>query len=195
MAHTSKAALEIALFESAHDWTAWLEANHAQSSVVWLRLAKKTAPLVSVSYAQALEVALCYGWIDGQKQTCDDDSWLQKFTPRAPKSLWSKVNREKALQLIASGQMRPAGRQEVERAQQDGRWEAAYDPASRAQVPEDFQAALNLNPAAQEFFAGLNSRNRYAMLFRIQTVKKAETRARRIEEFLSMLEKGEKIYP
>ena len=192
---SAKAALEVALFENAGEWAAWLEANHAQSSGLWLKLAKKGGPFVSVSGAQALEIALCYGWIDGQGKTCDDDSWLQKFTPRARKSLWSKVNREKATQLIERGQMRPAGLQEIERAQQDGRWDAAYDPASRAQVPQDFQAKLDENPAAQEFFARLNSRNRYAMLFRLQTAKKAETRAKHIEKFLSMLEKGEAIYP
>lgn len=192
---TAKSELEILLFEDAGKWLAWLEANHATSRGVWLRLAKKASTLESVSYAEALEVALCFGWIDGQKKTYDADSWLQKFTPRASKSLWSQVNREKALQLIESGRMRPAGLHEVERARQDGRWEAAYQPASVAEVPDDFAAQLDSHPAAKEFFATLNKANRYAILFRIQTAKKAETRAKRIEQFIAMLEKGEKIHP
>ena len=187
--------LDVLLFENEGEWLAWLETNHASSSGVWLRLAKKNATLCSVSYAQALEVALCFGWIDGQKKTFDSNFWLQKFTPRARKSLWSKVNRDKANALSESGQMRPAGLREVERAKEDGRWEAAYDPASQAEVPEDFEAQLDAHPKAREFFDGLNKQNRYAILFRLQTAKKPETRAKRMEGFVSMLEKGEKIYP
>ncbi|HET9223725.1 MAG TPA: YdeI/OmpD-associated family protein, partial [Roseiflexaceae bacterium] len=139
--------------------------------------------------------ALCYGWIDGQKKSHDEASWLQKFTPRGAKSIWSKVNREKALSLIESGQMQPAGLAAVESAKQDGRWEAAYDSQSAAGVPDDLQAELDRNPTAKAFFSTLNSRNRYAILFRIQTAKKAETRAKRIQEFVGMLERHEKLYP
>ena len=185
----------IVLFEAQEAWAVWLEENHASSSGLWLRLAKKAADLESLSYAEALEVALCYGWIDGQKKSYDESSWLQKFTPRRARSIWSKINREKAEALIASGRMKAAGREAVESAKQDGRWEAAYDSPSNATVPDDFQAELDKNAEAKAFFATLNSTNRYAILFRIQTAKKAETRARRIEQFISMLEKKEKLYP
>lgn len=148
-----------------------------------------------MTYDEAVEVALCYGWIDGQKKSYDEKSWLQKFTPRGAKSIWSKINRAKAERLIESGQMKPAGLQAVESARQDGRWEAAYDSPSNATVPEDFQAALDRNAQAQVFFATLNKANRYAILFRVQTAKKAETRAKRIEQFISMLAKQEKLHP
>lgn len=186
---------ETLLFETSQDWLAWLEEHAASTCGVWLRFAKKASPLCSISYAQALEGALCYGWIDGQGKKLDEDSWIQKFTPRARKSLWSKVNRDKALALIESGAMKPTGLREVERAREDGRWDAAYDPSSQATVPEDFGARLDASPPAREFFDKLDSRNRYAMLFRLQTAKKPETRARRIEQFVAMLEKGEKIHP
>jgi uncharacterized protein YdeI (YjbR/CyaY-like superfamily) len=191
----SQAELPIILFEDQAAWAAWLEQNHADSRGLWLRHAKKAADLSSVSYAEALDTALCYGWIDGQKKSYDDSSWLQKWTPRGTKSIWSKINREKALKLIESGAMQPAGMTQVERAKQDGRWDAAYDSHSTATVPDDFQAALDSNPEAKAFFATLNSTNRYAILFRIQTAKKAETRARRIGEFIGMLERKEKLYP
>jgi uncharacterized protein YdeI (YjbR/CyaY-like superfamily) len=191
----SQAELPIILFEDQAAWAAWLEQHHADSRGLWLRHAKKAADLSSVSYAEALDTALCYGWIDGQKKSYDDSSWLQKWTPRGAKSIWSKINREKALKLIDSGAMQPAGMAQVERAKQDGRWDAAYDSHSNATVPDDFQAALDSNPEAKAFFATLNSTNRYAILFRIQTAKKAETRARRIGEFIDMLERKEKLYP
>ena len=162
---------------------------------IWLKIARTSSALVSVSYAEALEIALIYGWIDGQKKSFDESAWLQKFTPRGDRSIWSKVNREKAEALIRTGRMQPAGLHAVEQAKQDGRWEAAYDSPSQAKVPEDFQAALEKNPAASDFFTTLNSRNCYAILHRIQTAKKAETRARRIEEFIEMLAKHEKLYP
>ena len=187
--------LPVLLFASPDEWRAWLHANHAESSGAWLRHAKKASDLQSVSYAEALDVALCYGWIDGQKKTYDESSWLQKWTPRGAKSIWSKINREKAEALITSGQMQPAGMAAVEKAKQDGRWEAAYDSASNATVPDDFQAALDSNAEASAFFATLNRQNRYAILFRIQTAKKAETRARRIKQFIQMLERHEKLYP
>jgi uncharacterized protein YdeI (YjbR/CyaY-like superfamily) len=186
--------LPVILFAQPSDWAAWLEAHHAAKGL-WLRIAKKGSGLQSVTYNEALEVALCYGWIDGQKQQWDDASWLQKFTPRSAKSIWSKINRDKAEALIASGRMQPAGLREVQRAQQDGRWEAAYDSQSKATVPADFQAALDSCPEAGAFFATLNSVNRYAILFRIQTAKKAETRAKRIEQFIEMLARHETIHP
>ena len=187
--------LEILFFESPADWLAWLEENHASACGVWLRLAKKASSLFSVTYAEGVEGALCYGWIDGQSKKYDADSWLQKFTPRAKRSLWSKINRDKALQLIQDGAMQPAGLREVERAREDGRWDAAYDSPSQAPVPLDLQARLDASPAASECFALLSSQNRYAILFRLQTAKRPETRARRIEQFIAMLEQGEKLYP
>lgn len=197
MASTSKTAkdLPMLLFAQPDDWATWLDQNHASSPGVWLQLAKKASGVQSISYAEALDVALCYGWIDGQKKSYDQSSWLQKFTPRGTKSIWSKVNREKALLLIDSGRMRPAGLAAVESARKDGRWDAAYDSQSAASVPDDLQAELDRNPAAKAFFATLNSRNRYAILFRIQTAKKAETRAKRIQEFVGMLERHETLYP
>jgi uncharacterized protein YdeI (YjbR/CyaY-like superfamily) len=187
--------LPVIQFEDQQTWAAWLDENHATSAGLWLRLAKKASGIPSVSYDQALEVALCYGWIDGQKKSDDQTWWLQKFTPRGAKSIWSKVNRQKAQKLIESGRMKPAGLEAIERAKQDGRWDAAYDSPSSATVPDDFQAALDKNAQAKAFFATLNSANRYAILFRIQTAKKAETRAKRIEQFIHMLENHEKLYP
>jgi uncharacterized protein YdeI (YjbR/CyaY-like superfamily) len=194
---TSKAQSElpIELFEDKRAWADWLERHHADSPGLWLRHAKKASALTSISYGEALDVALCYGWIDGQKKSYDDSSWLQKWTPRGPKSIWSKINRDKALKLIEDGLMQPAGMAAIERAKQDGRWDAAYDSSSTAIVPSDLQAALDHNPAAGEFFATLNKTNRYAILFRIQTAKKPETRAKRIEEFIAMLARHEKLYP
>jgi len=189
-----RAELPIELFEDQAAWTAWLEPHHADSPGLWLRHAKKGSGLASVSYDEALEVALCYGWIDGQKKSYDQSSWLQKWTPRGAKSIWSKINREKALKLIERGQMRPAGLAAVERAKHDGRWDAAYDSHSTATVPSDLQAALDNNAEASAFFATLNSTNRYAILFRIQTAKKPETRAKRIQEFIDMLARHEKLH-
>ncbi len=187
--------LPVLFFERQKDWAIWLNKNHATSSGVWLRLAKKASGIKSVTYDEALEVALCYGWIDGQKKSHDETSWLQKFTPRGPKSIWSKINTEKSLRLIESGQMKPAGLKAVESAKQDGRWDAAYAPQSKAVVPSDLQAELDRNVKAKAFFATLDSRNRYAILHRIHTAKKAETRAKRIGQFIRMLEKKEKLYP
>lgn len=181
-------------FETSQEWRAWLEAHHASEKGVWMRFAKKASELRSVSYAQALDEALCYGWIDGQVKKYDADSWIQKFTPRGKRSLWSKINREKVAALVASGQMQAAGSAEVERAQTDGRWEAAYDSPSNAEVPADFAEALEKNAAAKSFFETLNKGNRYAILWRIQTATKAETRAKRIAGLVEMLEKGERIH-
>jgi uncharacterized protein YdeI (YjbR/CyaY-like superfamily) len=186
--------LPILPFERQKDWAAWLDKNHAAASGVWLKLAKKASGIKSVTYDEALEVALCYGWIDGQRKSHDETSWLQKFTPRGPKSIWSKINTEKARRLIEKGQMKPAGLKAVESARRDGRWDAAYASQSQSVVPGDLQAELDRNAKAKAFFATLDSRNRYAILHRIHTAKKAETRAKRIEQFVLMLAKNEKIY-
>ena len=183
------------LFQNQKVWTAWLAKNHGKSFGVWLRLAKKASGLRSVSHSEALEVALCYGWIDAQTKSDDENAWLQKFTPRAKKSIWSKINRQKALALIEAGQMKPAGLEEIERAKKDGRWDAAYDSPRAATVPDDLQAALEGNARAKAFFSTLNGQNRYAILFRIQTAKKADTRARRIRQFVEMLAKNERLHP
>ena len=182
-------------FESKAKWTAWLEKHHDSSSGVWLKIAKKASGIRSVTYKEALDSALCYGWIDGQKGSFDDRYFVQKFTPRRSRSKWSKINRERALELIDSGEMRPAGLREVERAQADGRWEAAYDSPSRVTVPEDLERALDRNTTAKEFFATLTGVNRYAILYRIHDAKRPETRARRIEQFVAMLSRNEKPYP
>jgi uncharacterized protein YdeI (YjbR/CyaY-like superfamily) len=185
----------ILLFPHQNDWTAWLAANHAISPGVWLRLAKKGSPIKSLSYGEALEEALCYGWIDAQKKPESEHAWLQRFTPRRPKSIWSKVNREKATALIEAGRMQPPGLEQVERAKQDGRLDAAYDSPGNAEVPDDLQTALDRNARANAFFRTLDRANRYAILWRIQTVKKSETRVRRIRQFVEMLERHEKVHP
>lgn len=187
--------LPVMLFEHKKAWETWLDENHAVSSGIWLSIAKKASGVQSVSYDEALEVALCYGWIDGQKKTYDEISWLQKFTPRGAKSIWSKINTQKAEKLIERGLMKPAGLKAVESAKQDGRWQAAYDSFGKASIPDDFQSELDKNVSAKAFFATLNQQNRYAILFRIQTAKKPETRTKRIQQFIDMLEKNEKIYP
>ena len=184
----------VRLFADREAWDAWLEKNCRNSDGLWLRLAKKGSGMRSVTYGEALEVGLTYGWIDGQKKPESELAWLQRFVPRGVRSIWSKINREKALALIASGQMKAAGVEAVEIARKSGRWESAYDSPKGASVPADFQAALDASPRAGEFFQGLDRANRYAVLFRIQTVKKAETRARKIVEFVAMLERGEKIH-
>jgi uncharacterized protein YdeI (YjbR/CyaY-like superfamily) len=191
----SSLELPVILFESAQQWEAWLKEHHARSPGVRLQLAKKASGHTSVSYAKALDVALCYGWIDGQKQALNDSFWLQKFTPRRPRSIWSKVNTENAARLIAQGKMQPAGLKEIEAAKADGRWKAAYDSAANSEVPEDFQVELDKNPEAKAFFATLNKTNRYAITFRIQTAKKAETRKARIKKFIAMLNEHKKLYP
>ncbi len=191
---TEKSTELIRFFATQSVWSAWLEKNHKNSSGLWLRLAKKGSELRSVTYAEALEVALSYGWIDGQKRGESEDAWLQRFLPRSARSIWSKINREKALTLIANAKMKPAGHQAIDAAKKNGTWEAAYDSPKSALVPEDFQLALNARPRAYDFFRSLDSANRYAVLFRIQTVKKAETRARKIRGFIEMLERKEKIH-
>lgn len=176
-------------------WEAWLGSHGAVASGVWLRLAKRSARRPTLTYAQALESALCFGWIDGQKKADNAQYWLQRFSPRAARSIWSKINKGKAEALIAAGRMHPAGLREVERARQDGRWDAAYSSARTSTVPADLQQALDRHPKAKRFFATLNRSNRYAILFRIETVKRAETRARKISEFITMLNDGKTIHP
>jgi uncharacterized protein YdeI (YjbR/CyaY-like superfamily) len=177
-------------FESQATWQAWLEAEHAQSDGIWLKLAKKDSGIASVSYAEALDVALCFGWIDGQKKGLDESYWLQKFTPRRAKSVWSVVNREKVAQLIADGKMRAAGQREIDNAKADGRWEAAYAPQSRIEIPEDFQAALAAQPQAVAQWGTLKSAERYSMLYHIHNAKKAETRQKRIAQYVELLAAG-----
>ena len=176
-------------------WAAWLRKHHAKSAGVWMRIAKKGADESSIAYPEALELALCFGWIDAIKKNDGEHHWLQRFTPRSPRSLWSRVNREKALKLVELGRMQPAGLAEMQHAQADGRWQAAYEPQSTSSVPPDLQAEFDVNPAAEAFFKTLNSKNRYAVLFRLQTAKKPETRARRLANFVAMLARGEKIHP
>jgi uncharacterized protein YdeI (YjbR/CyaY-like superfamily) len=193
-AKNGNASEPIRLFATQTAWAAWLEKNHRNSQGLWLRLAKKGSGLRSVTYSQALEVALCYGWIDGQKRGESEQAWLERFLPRSGKSIWSKINRNQATALIASGRMKVAGLEAVEAAKQAGRWDAAYDSPKGAPVPEDFKMALHKNPRAREFFDALDGANRYALLFRIQTVKKTETRARKIREFVEMLDRNETIH-
>lgn len=176
-------------------WASWLARQHSTSPGVWLKIAKKGSGATGVSYPEALEVALCYGWIDGQKGTLDDEYWLQRFTPRKPGSRWSKINTEKAAGLIEAGRMQAAGMREVELARQDGRWDAAYAGQRAAAVPEDLERALQANDAARAFFATLSSVNRYAILYRIGDAKRPETRARRIAKYVAMLAAHETIYP
>ena len=163
--------MPIMSFETQQGWEEWLKEHHAETKGIWLKIAKKEASTPSVSYAEALDSALCYGWIDGQKAAFDDKYWLQKFTPRTTKSIWSKVNCNKADALIAEGKMQPAGLRQVELAKSDGRWERAYESQSKITIPDDFQNALDNNPKAKDFFNTLDSANRYAFLFRIQAVK------------------------
>ena len=180
-------------FVSKTKWADWLAKQHDKSTGLWLKLAKKDSGIDSVTYEEAVDVALCYGWIDGQKKGFDDKYWLQKFTPRGKKSIWSKINTEKAERLIASGEMKPAGLKAIEAAKQDGRWDAAYSSQKTITVPEDFQAALDKNKKAKAFFGTLKSAERYSFLFRIYNAKKPETRARHIQKFVELLEKGEQI--
>ena len=176
-------------------WEQWLQANHDSSPGVWLKIAKKGAPHATPSYAEALDGALAYGWIDGQKGALDEHYWRQRFTKRGPRSKWSEVNRDKATQLIAAGRMHPPGLQQVEAAKADGRWDNAYAPHSRITVPPDFQRELDRNPEAKAFFETLKGTNRYAFLYRIHDAKRPETRAKRIDTFIAMLNKNETFYP
>ena len=182
--------LPILQFADREAWTRWLREQPADSPGVWLKFARKASDIPSVTHPEALEEALRHGWIDGQIAPQDDSYYRMRFTPRRPRSKWSRINREKAIQLIEQGRMTPAGLAQVEAARQDGRWEAAYEPQSSAAVPEDFQRALDENPAAKEFFQSLRGTRRYSFLYRIADAKRPETRARRISEFVAMLAEG-----
>jgi len=181
-------------FKTRKEFAAWLDKNHKTSPALWVRMARKGSGIKSITYAEGVEVALCYGWIDAQKLPESETAWLQRFMPRRSRSIWSKVNREKALALIANGQMTQAGLVEIERAKTDGRWEAAYDSQAGASVPPDFEEALERHPKAKAFFKSISAANRYAITWRLQTAKKAETRAKRMRTFIEMLEKGETLH-
>jgi uncharacterized protein YdeI (YjbR/CyaY-like superfamily) len=181
-------------FKDAKAWESWLSKNRGATDGIWIRIAKKGSGTKSVTHPEAVEVALCFGWIDSHMRPESATAWLQRFTPRRPRSIWSKINREKALALIASGRMTPAGLNQIERAKQDGRWEAAYDSSRSATVPADFRAELDKHPRAKAFFETISAANRYAVLWRLQTAKKPETRAKRLRGFIGMLEKGETLH-
>jgi uncharacterized protein YdeI (YjbR/CyaY-like superfamily) len=182
-------------FATAEAFHTWLAKNHSSSPGLWIQFAKKASGVRSVTYAEALDIALCYGWIDGQRRAHDETYFLQRFTPRTKRSIWSKINRGKVADLIAAGRMQPAGHAEVERAKKDGRWESAYASVKDAPVPDDLMKFLDKHPRAKKFFESLTSQNRYAIFFRLHTAKRPETRAKRLAQFTEMLKKGEKIYP
>jgi len=186
--------LPIVFFESPAQWAEWLAAHHAEASGVWLRMFKKGTGIPSVTYAEALDEALCYGWIDGQKNKYDDQSWLQRFTPRRAKSIWSKINTGHVERLINAGKMKAAGIKEIEAAKHDGRWQKAYDSHKNMTMPEDFLKELEKDAPARAFFETLDKTNLYAIAFRLQTAKKAETREKRMKAILEMLAKGEKLH-
>ncbi|MGH7141399.1 MAG: YdeI/OmpD-associated family protein [Minisyncoccia bacterium] len=186
--------MEILSFDSAEKWERWIAKSHISSEGVWLRIFKRGSGKKTVTYDEALDGVLCYGWIDGQKKTHDEHSWLQKFTPRRSKSIWSKRNKEHVARLIKSKKMRSAGLREVESAKKDGRWDAAYDSPSNAEIPKDFLVALAKNKKAKSFFDTLNKTNRYSIAWRLQTAKKPGTRARRLKEILSMMTEGKKFH-
>jgi len=182
-------------FADAAAWETWLEEHHAAPAGVWMRIAKKGADARSVTHAEALEVAILFGWIDGVRRAHDDAWFVQRFTPRRARSRWSRINRDKATAAIAAGTMRPTGLAEVERAQADGRWDAAYEGQRTMEVPDDLRAALDADPAAAAFFATLSGHNRYAILYRVQDAKRPETRARRIATYVAMCAAGETLHP
>lgn len=186
--------LPVLFFKNAEQWSAWLEKHHAEPTGVWLKFAKKSTGIESLNYAGALDEALCYGWIDGQSKSLDETYYLQKFTPRRAKSIWSKRNVGKIAELTRQGRMQPAGLAAVEAAKQDGRWDQAYDGPSSITIPPDFQAMLDANPTAKKFYESLNKTNTYAILWRIQTAKKPATRQARMGKLLAMLLEGKKLY-
>jgi uncharacterized protein YdeI (YjbR/CyaY-like superfamily) len=187
------AAPPIQLFEDASAWETWLEANHTTPAGLWLKMSKKASGIASVTYDEALDTALCFGWIDGQRKTHDAQHFIQRFTPRRKRSIWSKRNVDKVAALIESGRMRQAGLAEVEAAKADGRWERAYSASSVVEVPEDFRVALERDAKAKAFFEGLGKTKRYAFLWRITTVKREETRRRKIVEFVGFLAEGKTL--
>jgi uncharacterized protein YdeI (YjbR/CyaY-like superfamily) len=181
-------------FGSALEWQQWLTEHHATSAGIWIRFAKKGSGIASITHPEALDAALRHGWIDAQKESFDREHWLQRFVPRGPRSKWSRINRDRAVELIEQGLMTPFGLLAVEQAKVDGRWDAAYEPPSAITVPPDLQLALDAEPAALAFFATLSSQNRYAVLYRIQDAKRPETRARRIATFVQMLSEGKTLH-
>ncbi|WP_310832246.1 YdeI/OmpD-associated family protein [Paenibacillus pedocola] len=186
--------LPVMSFADPLSFESWLDDNYT-SPGIRLQIAKKNSGVVTISYNEALEVALCYGWVDSQKEALDDKTWLQRFTPRGTKSIWSKVNKEKAEQLITNGRMKTSGYKAIEAAQKNGNWDKAYESQSIASLPEDFAIELERNAQAKAFYDTLDRQNKYAIIFRIHNAKKIETREKRIRQFIQMLEKGEKIYP
>ncbi len=193
MTATLPTDLPIKLFPTPATWAKWLAA-HGDDKGVWLKIAKKDQAVTSVTYVEALDVALCHGWIDGLKRACDAQYFLQCFTPRRPKSVWSKINVAKAERLIAEVRMTARGLREIDAAKSDGRWQAAYDSASNMEVPPELAAALAKQPKARKFFEQLDKTNRYAFCWRVQTAKKLETKQARVTKFIAMLDRGEKIH-
>jgi uncharacterized protein YdeI (YjbR/CyaY-like superfamily) len=185
---------EILHFRSSAEFRKWLAKNHRRPDGIWLRICKKNSEESSVTYAQALDEALCFGWIDGQKQTHDESSWLQKFTPRRRQSGWSKINTQHARRLIQARRIKPAGQAQIDAAKKDGRWTAAYDSPSKSSIPEDFLAALRKNKKAYAFFHSLNKVNLYAIAYRLQTAKKPETRQKRMDRILTMMVEGKTFH-
>lgn len=181
-------------FKSAEAFEAWLKQHHATSAGLWIQIAKRRADAASVTYLEAVEIALCWGWIDSQKKSLDEQYFLQRFTPRRARSVWSKANVDKVAALVKAGRMQAPGLAQVEAARADGRWAQAYDGARTAAVPEDLIAALDAAPQAKAFFSTIDAANRYAILWRIQTAAKAETRAKRIAQLVAMLARGETIH-
>lgn len=191
---TGKDGRPVLAFASAQELEAWLDREHAASDGIWIKFAKKGSGVASVTYPEAVELGLCFGWIDSLTKSLDERFYVQKFTPRRARSKWSRVNRDKVEELARQGRMRPAGLAEVERAKEDGRWEAAYASPANVEVPNDLQQALDANPKAAEFFAALSKSNRFAIVYQLEDAKKPETRERRLAKFLGMLERGEKLY-
>ena len=191
---TGKDGKPILQLGSPEEWEAWLDAEHAGSDGVWLKFAKKGSGVTTVVYAEALDVALCFGWIDSQVMTLDERFYLQRFTPRRSRSKWSKINVEKIEALTKAGRMRPAGLEQVELAKADGRWDAAYSSPANVTEPPDLKKALKASPKAAEFWATLNKSNRYAAIYQLEDAKKPETRERRLAKFIGMFERGEKLY-
>jgi len=192
---TEKDQLPILAFASAKDWESWLEEEHTKSKGIWLKFAKTGTGIPTVSKAEAIEGALCYGWIDGQLDKFDEKHWLIRFTPRKPKSRWSEINTKSATELMARGRIKPAGQAEIDKAKADGRWEAAYAGQASIDVPQDLKEALSKQPKAEEFFKELDSRNRYAILYRLHNTRRPDARSARLATYVDMLARGETIYP
>lgn len=189
-----RGGLPVLMFRDRVAFDDWLDRQPADAAGAWLKLPKKSARAPGLSKAEAVDAALCHGWIDGQLDKYDEEYWLVRFTPRKGRSRWSQVNKRRAIELLSEGRMRPSGIAQIEAAKADGRWAAAYAPASASKVPADLQDALNANPRAAKFFATLKGANRYAILYRIETLKRPEARAKRIADYVAMLERGETIH-